>query len=116
MGSGAGQRRRDRHGRGLRGVIAPPNVPLARTRSERFDDLVLDAVEELEAHWAAELAGVEFAVEEVPPAGEHAGVSDDATDSDTIVDRGVPLGRLARTIRRLTASRCGMTSSCRPIV
>ena len=97
MGSGAGRRRRDRHGRGLRGVIAPPNVPLARTRSERFDDLVLDAVEELEAHWAAELAGVEFAVEEVPPSGEYAGASDAATDSDTIVDRGVPLGRLHRT-------------------
>ena len=99
MRSNVGRRRRDRHGRGLRGVIAPANVPLARTRSERFDDLVLDAVEELEAHWAAELAGVEFAVEEVPPAAEYAGVSDivSDSDSDTIVDRGVPLGRLLRT-------------------
>ncbi|MQA84001.1 MAG: peptidase [Streptosporangiales bacterium] len=60
-------RRRDRHGRGLRGPLAPPHVPLVRTRSQRFDDLVLDAVERLEGRWARELAGVEFAVEEVPP-------------------------------------------------
>lgn len=45
----------------------PPRVPLARTRAERFDDFVLDAVEELEKRWATELASVEFAVEEVPP-------------------------------------------------
>ena len=102
MGSQA--RRRDRHGRGLRGVIAPPNVPLARTRSERFDDLVLDAVEELEAHWAAELAGVEFAVEEVPPTGEHAEPNELEADTDTIVDRGVPLGRLHRSGVAGTAS------------
>ena len=61
-------RRRDRHGRGLRGPLAPPQIPLARTRSERFDDLVLDAVERLEPRWSTQLAGVEFAVEEVPPA------------------------------------------------
>jgi hypothetical protein len=39
-----------------------------RSRAERFDDLVLDAVERLEKQWAAELADVEFAVEDVPPA------------------------------------------------
>lgn len=65
--SGRRARRRDRHGRGLRGPIAPPQVPLVRTRAQRFDDLVLDAVERLEQRWARELAGVEFAVEEVPP-------------------------------------------------
>jgi predicted Zn-dependent protease with MMP-like domain len=60
-------RRRDRHGRGLRGVLAPPGVPLRRTRAERFDDLVLQAVARLEARWEAQLAGVEFGVEEIPP-------------------------------------------------
>ena len=34
--------RRDRHGRGLRGRLVPAEVPLARTRAEQFDDLVLD--------------------------------------------------------------------------
>jgi hypothetical protein len=60
-------RRRDRHGRGLRGSLVPPEVPLHRTRSERFDDLVLLAVSQLEPRWEAELSGVEFGVEEIPP-------------------------------------------------
>lgn len=85
-------RRRDRRGRGARGPIAPPGVPLARTRSETFDDLVLDAVEELESSWAAELAGVDFAVEDVPPLLSPAA----EFDHDVVVDRGVALGRLER--------------------
>ncbi len=43
-------------------------MPLARSRAERFDDLVLDAVERLEERWAEQLRAVEFAVDEVPPA------------------------------------------------
>jgi predicted Zn-dependent protease with MMP-like domain len=46
----------------------PPDVPLYRTRAERFDELVLLAVAQLEPQWESELAGVEFAVEEIPPA------------------------------------------------
>jgi len=65
-------RRRDRHGRGLRGALAPPDVPLYRTRAERFDDLVLQAVARLEPQWEAHLSGVEFAVEEIPPLDEAA--------------------------------------------
>ena len=61
-------RRRDRRGRGLRGPLGPAELPVVRTRAERFDDLVLDAVERLEKQWAPELADVEFAVEDVPPA------------------------------------------------
>lgn len=64
----AGVRRRDRHGRGLRGPLTPAGSPLYRSRSERFDDLVLQAVAQLEPRWEAELSGVEFAVEEVPSA------------------------------------------------
>jgi predicted Zn-dependent protease with MMP-like domain len=63
-------RRRDRHGRGLRGRLLPPGVPLYRTRSQQFDDMVLDAVARLEGRWEAELTGVEFAVQEVPEADE----------------------------------------------
>jgi hypothetical protein len=83
-------RRRDRRGRGLRGALAPRSVPITRAPSEIFDDLVLDAVEELEARWAAELAGIDFAVEEVPP---EVGAT---FDPMVIADRGVPLGRLDR--------------------
>jgi len=77
-------RRRDRHGRGLRGALAPPDVPLYRTRTERFDDLVLQAVARLEPQWEAHLSGVEFAVEEIPPLDESA----------TGVRGPVPLSRL----------------------
>ncbi|HZC41443.1 MAG TPA: metallopeptidase family protein, partial [Streptosporangiaceae bacterium] len=69
MPAGGRIRRRDRHGRGLRGVLAPAGVPLHRTRAERFDDLVLQAVARLEPRWESQLARVEFAVEEIPPLG-----------------------------------------------
>ena len=60
-------RHRDRRGRGLRGSLAPPGSPLWVTPAERFDQLVLDAVDALEDSWAESLRAVEFAVEEVPP-------------------------------------------------
>jgi predicted Zn-dependent protease with MMP-like domain len=75
-------RRRDRHGRGLRGRLVPPGVPLYRSRAQQFDDLVLEAVARLEPRWETELSDVEFAVQEVP-------------DSDTD-DDGVPLARIVR--------------------
>jgi predicted Zn-dependent protease with MMP-like domain len=61
-------RRRDRHGRGVRGTLVPQDLPLHRSRAERFDDLVVQAVSQLEPRWEAELAGIEFAVEEIPAA------------------------------------------------
>ncbi len=81
--SGARPRRRDRHGRGLRGRLVPPGVPLYRSRSEQFDDLVLEAVARLEPRWETELSDVEFAVQEVP-------------DLDTISEEGIPLARIVR--------------------
>ena len=80
-------RRRDRHGRGLRGRLVPATVPLARTKAEIFDDLVLDTVETLEHRFAKELAGVEFAVEDVPP-------ELNVYDTDVLEDGEVPLARL----------------------
>jgi hypothetical protein len=83
--------RRDRRGRGLRTPLAPREVPIARSRAARFDDLVLDAIEDLEQHLADELDGIEFAIEDVPPPDR----SD--FDPDTVADRGVALGRLYRS-------------------
>jgi predicted Zn-dependent protease with MMP-like domain len=54
-------------------MLAPPEIPLHRTRAERFDDLVLQAVARLEPRWEAQLAGIEFGVEEIPPAAVLAG-------------------------------------------
>ncbi|HEX3610660.1 MAG TPA: metallopeptidase family protein [Sporichthyaceae bacterium] len=67
--------------------MAPPEVPLRRTRADRFADLVLDAVERLEGRWRRELADVEFAVETVPPVD----AIEAARNSET-----VPLSRLYR--------------------
>jgi predicted Zn-dependent protease with MMP-like domain len=71
-------RRRDRRGRGPRGPLLPSGLPAYRTRAERFDDLVLAAVERLEKRWSRQLDGAEFAVEDVPPSQpapwEHGGV------------------------------------------
>ncbi|MFN2523230.1 MAG: metallopeptidase family protein [Mycobacteriales bacterium] len=99
------RRRRDRHGRGLRGVLVPPTVqlagrdvrvPLAQTRGQRFDDLVLDAVEHLEERWAKQLEGVESAVEDVPAVPADGSLLD--YDEDVVADEtaggAVPLGRL----------------------
>lgn len=60
-------RRRDRHGRGLRGPVLPPVLPGARTSTERFDELLLRAVAQVEHQLGSTLAGVEFGVEDVPP-------------------------------------------------
>ncbi len=58
-----------------------------RTRAERFDELVLQAVAQLEPRWESELAGVEFAVEEVP--------SGDLTAEQFLPDADpVPLARV----------------------
>lgn len=98
------RRRRDRHGRGLRGPLLPTTVlvggrevrvPASQTRGERFDDLVLDAVEDLEQRWAKELEGVEFAVEDVPAvAADSDAVYDDDVVADETAGGAVPLGRL----------------------
>jgi predicted Zn-dependent protease with MMP-like domain len=70
-------------------------VPLALTRAEQFDELVLDAVERLEKRWP-QLSGVEFAVEDVPP-----------PDIEDWSGEQVPLGRLFRA-RRDTSPRIVM--------
>ena len=84
--------RRDRHGRGLRGRLVPDGVPLARSRAEQFDDLVLDAVEDLERRWEKELAGVEFAVEDVPWV-EHTDPDEVVLDAGHVLDGELEIGR-----------------------
>ncbi|MFD7309024.1 metallopeptidase family protein [Promicromonospora sp. NPDC059942] len=81
-GQDAAPRRRDRRGRGLRGPMFPPGTPAHRTRAQRFDELVLDVVEDLDRTWATHLRGTEFAVEDVPP-----------SDPAPWEDGGVLLGR-----------------------
>ncbi len=86
----------------MRGPLVPPvaqvgavrtQVPAAQTRGQRFDELVLDAVEHLEERWGSRLEDVEFAVVDVPPVQAL-----QPYDADVVFDEtaggGVPLGRL----------------------
>ena len=102
---------RDRHGRGLRSPLMPPTLPAARSRSEIFDDLVLDAVEHVERHWKTELDGVEFGVEDVPPP-----LVDGAPSVEGGID-DVPLARIDRGDRkhpaRIVVYRRPMELRCR---
>ncbi|MDD0857116.1 metallopeptidase family protein [Arthrobacter alpinus] len=59
-------RRRDRHGRGLRGPVLDAGLPGSRTRGQKFDDLVVDSADRLRTLWPEALATVEYLVEEVP--------------------------------------------------
>lgn len=46
--------------------MAPAGVPLALTRAEQFDELVLTSLSRLERRWSAQLDAIEVAVEDVP--------------------------------------------------
>jgi predicted Zn-dependent protease with MMP-like domain len=65
---------------------------MSRTPAQIFDELVLDAVAHLQPQWGAQLAEVEFAVEDVPqvlPVG-----AEDGYDSEIVDDALIPLGRV----------------------
>ncbi|HWR47087.1 MAG TPA: metallopeptidase family protein [Pseudonocardiaceae bacterium] len=86
-------RRRDRRGRGVRGPLFPATLPAARSRSERFDAIVLDALELIDERWHAELARLDVAVDDVPEVTD----CDPSTvtwGSDVVEDGNVPLARL----------------------
>jgi predicted Zn-dependent protease with MMP-like domain len=82
---------RDRHGRGLRGSLYPSTLPAASTRAERFDALVLAALEPIEARWRTELTKLDVAVDDVP---DVRGDEETIAAEGTLTDAGVPLARL----------------------
>jgi predicted Zn-dependent protease with MMP-like domain len=82
---------RDRHGRGLRGSLYPSTLPAASTRAERFDALVLAALEPIEARWRTELTKLDVAVDDVP---DVRGDDETIAAEGTLTDAGVPLARL----------------------
>src|ERR671917_999517 len=87
------RKRRDRRGRGVRGLLFPATLPAARSRSERFDATVLDALEPIDERWHSELQRLDVAVDDVPEVTD----SDPATvewGSDVVEDGKVPLARL----------------------
>ncbi|MGH4008297.1 MAG: metallopeptidase family protein [Pseudonocardiaceae bacterium] len=87
------RKRRDRRGRGVRGLLFPSTLPAARSRSQRFDAIVLDALEPIEERWHTELERLDVAVDEVPEITN----CDPTTvtwGSDVVEDGKVPLARL----------------------
>jgi predicted Zn-dependent protease with MMP-like domain len=61
-------------------------LPAARSRAERFDALVIEALEPIEARWRTELTQLDVAVDDVP---------DVQSSADDVVEDGeVPLARL----------------------
>jgi predicted Zn-dependent protease with MMP-like domain len=66
-------------------VPADPKVPTRRTRRERFDDIALAIVTDIDARWQSRLGLIEYAVEESP----------DIPKEWTVEDH-IPLGSLER--------------------
>src|SRR5438045_8660771 len=60
------RRRRNRHGRGLRGEVMLPAHPGYRTSADRFDDMVLDSAQRLHDIWGKILDSVRVGVDAVP--------------------------------------------------
>lgn len=107
--------RRDRHGRGLRGLLYPTDLPASRSRAERFDALVLEALEPIEARWHTELTDLDVAVDDVPDL--RSAEPDAAWQEGVLEDRDVPLARLvpAGVDRRGQPTRARIVVYRRPL-
>ncbi|HKN97848.1 MAG TPA: metallopeptidase family protein [Pseudonocardiaceae bacterium] len=108
--------RRDRHGRGLRGLLYPSDLPAARSRAERFDGLVLEALEPIEARWRTELTDLDVAVDDVPDLRLNPDHSV-AWEDGVLEDHDVPLARLvpAGVDRRGQPTRARIVVYRRPL-
>ena len=84
---------RDRRGRGLRGTLYPAHTPAARSRAERFDNSVLEALEPIEQRWHDQLTQLDIAVDDVPEI-DSIEVDDLLWGEDVVADGNVPLAKL----------------------
>jgi predicted Zn-dependent protease with MMP-like domain len=101
------QRRRNRHGRGLRGELTLPTLPGYRTRSDRFDDLVLDSAQRLHDIWGKPLDGVRFAVDEIPPGLEALVADHIAAPMGAYTPATAEEGPVITLYRRVVEQACG---------
>lgn len=110
------QRRRNRHGRGLRGELMLPTLPGYRTRSDLFDDLVLDSAQRLHDIWGKTLDGVRFAVEEIPPGLERL-VADRSPAPMGAYEPATPAeGPVITVYRRVVEQACGSREELQDLV
>lgn len=89
---------------------------MARSRSQRFDALVLAALEPIEQRWHAELTQLDVAVDEVPEV-KITTPEKVVWDEDVVVDANVPLARLvpAGVDRRGLPTRARVVLYRRPL-
>ncbi|MBO0984866.1 metallopeptidase family protein [Rathayibacter sp. SD072] len=97
---------RDRHGRGIRGPVTGPHLPLLQTRTDFFEMTVGSAIDYLRGAWPDELAGIRVdvaATPDVDPARLRAtGIARWRVDhaERRITLYRVPIQRLAKLHRR----------------
>ena len=87
------RRARDRRSRGLRSPLLPQSVPAWTSRADEFDNVVIDALAEIDAKWHDQLRALNVAVDDVPRM-----LPIDPTSvqwpAEVSADRAVPLARL----------------------
>lgn len=84
-------RRRNRHGRGMRSGPLPLGAPARRTRTDVFDDAVMDSAQRLQRLHRPALDAVAFAVQQIPDDLESLRARD---TGELLADGGIPMGRL----------------------
>ncbi|MEJ2871183.1 metallopeptidase family protein [Actinomycetospora sp. OC33-EN08] len=96
----------------MRAPLYPAGAPAARTRAERFDAVVLEALEPIEDRWGAELEDLDVAVDDVPDVA-----AADPDDDGVVGDGEVPLARLvpAGVDRRGASTRARIVLYRRPL-
>ncbi len=108
---------RDRRDRGMRTPLIPRSVPAYRTRTEEFDEVVLDAYAEIDAMWHSRLTELDIAVDDVPGI-----LPRDATvttwPEGVVADGPIPLSRLipAGIDRRGNHTRARLVLFRRPLL
>ncbi len=98
-------RRRDRHGRGLRGPVVPFTVPAWRTRADQFDDIIALELDTYRQSLGEDMATIDYGVLDVPeadPAPWEAGVP---------LARYLPFERPAKITGRIVFYRMPMLSA-----
>ncbi|MET4136544.1 metallopeptidase family protein [Pseudarthrobacter sp. PvP090] len=110
------QRRRNRHGRGLRGELMLPTLPGYRTRSDRFDDFVLDSAERLHDIWGKPLDGVRFAVDEIPPGLEQLVADRTQAPMGSYSPATAEEGPVITLYRRVVEQACGSREELQDLV
>ena len=110
------QRRRNRHGRGLRGELMLSTLPGYRTRSDRFDDFVLDSAERLHDIWGKPLDGVRFAVDEIPPGLERLVADGSPAPMGSFAPATAEEGPVITLYRRVVEQACGSREELQDLV